>query len=431
MRVQRFEWDGGDPASLARELRALQRAPEKLSEEVAGLIEEVGAGGDEAVRRLEQRFGEGAPEALRVPDEALAEAAESVELRRELRVAETNIRAVAAAEIRDDIETEHELPSGQMVRVRSVPVASAGAYVPGGNASYPSTALMCCLPAKQAGVERVVVASPPGPNGVPDELVLAACSMAGASEVYAMGGAQAIAALALGTESVQPVDLIVGPGNRYVQEAKRQLFGRVGVDGISGPSELMVIVDGSVDARWIALDLAAQAEHGSEGLLVAASAEVGDLDDLEREVDALVRRAGGSPEDAPLALVVVPSLELAVGLANALAPEHLELACADADGLADAVRFAGAVFTGQYGATAFGDFAAGSNHVLPTGGAGRFNGPLGPRSFRRRIATVRIPYDAARTLTPTVARLARAEGFPLHADSVEKRVTGSGEGNSR
>jgi histidinol dehydrogenase len=268
----------------------------------------------------------------------------------------------------------------------------------------------------------VGVASPPGSDGKPNSLVLAACALAEASEVYAMGGVQAIAALALGTESVAPVDVVVGPGNLYVQEAKRQLFGTVGVDGIAGPSELMAVIDGSVEARWIALDLASQAEHGGDGLLVAAAASTDDLEALEREVEALAARSDSAVGDAPLGLVVAPGLDAAVELANALAPEHLELACEGAEVIAERVRTAGCVFTGPYGATAFGDFVAGSNHVLPTGGAGRFAGPLGPRSFRRRIAGVRIPQEAARELAPAAATLARAEGFPLHAESAETRL---------
>jgi histidinol dehydrogenase len=423
MRISFFEWKGDDPAGLARELRGLQPPLADVADEVSALIEEVRNGGDAAVLRLEERFAGAAPKHLRVPDQDLDAALNAAgEAREALELAAANIRAVAESEIAADRDAETELPAGQVVRLRSLPVASAGAYVPGGEAAYPSTALMTCLPARMAGVERVVVASPPGSDGKPNSLVLAACALAEASEVYAMGGVQAIAALALGTESVAPVDVVVGPGNLYVQEAKRQLFGTVGVDGIAGPSELMAVIDGSVEARWIALDLASQAEHGGDGLLVAAAASTDDLEALEREVEALAARSDSAVGDAPLGLVVAPGLDAAVELANALAPEHLELACEGAEVIAERVRTAGCVFTGPYGATAFGDFVAGSNHVLPTGGAGRFAGPLGPRSFRRRIAGVRIPQEAARELAPAAATLARAEGFPLHAESAETRL---------
>jgi histidinol dehydrogenase len=432
MRISFFEWKGDDPAGLARELRGLQRPLGDVADEVSALIEAVRNGGDEEVLRLEKRFGAGAPKHLRVPDQDLDAALNTAEEAREaLELAVANIRAVAESEVAADGDAETELPAGQVVRLRSLPVASAGAYVPGGAAAYPSTALMTCLPAREAGVERVVVASPPGSDGKPNSLVLAACALAEASEVFAMGGVQAIAALALGTESVAPVDVVVGPGNLYVQEAKRQLFGTVGVDGIAGPSELMAVIDGSVEARWIALDLASQAEHGGDGLLVAAAASADDLEAVEREVEALAARSDSTVGDAPLGLVVAPGLDAAVELANALAPEHLELACEGAEVLAERVRTAGCVFTGPYGATAFGDFVAGSNHVLPTGCAGRFAGPLGPRSFRRRIAGVRIPQAAARELAPAAATLARAEGFPLHAESAETRLESDDRGESR
>ena len=220
---------------------------------------------------------------------------------------------------------------------------------------------------------------------------------------------------------IQPVDVIAGPGNRYVQEAKRQLVGEVGIDGIAGPSELMVIAGDTAPADWIALDLCAQAEHGSDGLGIAAAVETVILDAIEDAVRGVAERYGIA-EDAPLALVAVPDTIAAVELANAVAPEHLELVTEDARLLADGVRTAGCVFVGAHAATAFGDYAAGSNHVLPTGGAGRFQGPLGPGTFHRRISTVEMTQAATRELAPTVVTLARAEGFPLHAESVEARA---------
>jgi histidinol dehydrogenase len=432
MRVSRHNWKGEDPAALAGELRALAPPLSDLTAEVSGLIEEVRSDGDAAVLRLEERFGGSPPEELRVPEKAIRDALGAAEeARPALETAAANLRAVAAAEVAADREAEAELPAGQRVRLRSVPVGAAGAYVPGGAAVYPSTALMTCVPACEAGVERVAVASPPGREGLPDPLVLAACALGGASEVYAMGGVQAIAALALGTESVAAVDVVVGPGNRYVQEAKRQLFGTVGMEGIAGPSELMAVIDGSADPRWIALDLASQAEHGGDGLLVAVAAAPHHLQALEAEIELLAHRPDSTIADAPLALVIAPDLQASVELANAVAPEHLQLACEGAEVLAEEVHTAGCVFTGPYGATVFGDFVAGSNHVLPTGGAGRFAGPLGPRSFRRRIATVRIPQEAARELAPSAATLARAEGFPLHAESAEVRGRSAGEAEER
>jgi histidinol dehydrogenase len=348
------------------------------------------------------------------------------ELERAIRVAVANVTDFASAD-RDSKSGATGSTSGPAVSFQDVPMAAAGAYVPGSSFfAYPSTAIMCCVPARTAGVGRVTVATPPGPDGTVSPAVLAASRLAGATEVYAMGGAQAIAGLGLGTETVSPVDIVVGPGNRYVQEAKRQLVGRVGIDGIAGPSELMVVVDESSELRWIALDLCAQAEHSGDGLLIACAAEGSQLEQLEAFVDQIARERE-TVREAPLALVTVPSADAAIDLTNEVAPEHLELACDGADVLAQMVLYAGCVFLGSESATAFGDYAAGSNHVLPTGGAGRFQGPLSANVFSRRIPTVRISKQAARDLAPTVATLARAEGFPVHAESAEARAADQGE----
>jgi histidinol dehydrogenase len=427
MKVSRFEWNGEEPRRLAGEIRQLQPSLGEVSDAVAGIIAEVRSGGDPALVEIEARFGvEGLmPDDLRVPADLVEAALAGLEpdLVSALETAAANVTAVAERQSAEAREVT--LEQGQTVSVREVPVGSAGIYAPGGAAAYPSTVLMGCIPAKVAGVERVVLVTPPaeGDRPVPD-LLLAAASIAGADEVYAVGGAQAIAALAIGTERIAPVDVIAGPGNRYVQEAKRQLVGEVGIDGLAGPSELMVIAGDTANPDWIALDLCAQAEHGPDGLLVAAAVETAILDDIEAST-AKVATERGIAEDAQLALVAVPDTAAGVGLANAIAPEHLEIQTEDAEALAGGVTTAGCVFVGEASATAFGDYAAGSNHVLPTGGAGRFQGPLGPGAFRRRISTVSITQDAARSLAPTVATLARAEGFPLHADSVEARVEGS------
>ena len=428
MKIRRFDWDGQDSRGLAAEIRALQPALGEVSESVAGILAEVRAGGDSALMEIEGRFASGPvdPDSLRQPDEALKSAASRVgaEILSALETAASNIRLVAEAQLSD--ERRVELSQGQTVEVREVAVGSAGIYAPGGTAAYPSTVLMGCIPAKVAGVGRVVVATPRPVSDV----TLAAASMAGADEVYGVGGAQAIAALALGTDTIEPVDVIAGPGNRYVQEAKRQLAGEVGIDGIAGPSELMVIAGDTANADWMALDLCAQAEHGPDGLLVAAAVETVILDAIQ---DSVVRIAEekGIDEDATLALVAMPETEAGVALANAIAPEHLEILTEDAELLTQRVTTAGCVFVGERTATAFGDYAAGSNHVLPTGGAGRFQGPLGPGAFRRRISTVEMTQDAARELAPTVATLARAEGFPLHAESVLARGRPAGEAEER
>jgi histidinol dehydrogenase len=424
MRLQSFDWDGTDPAGLASRIRGLQPPLGEVSETVAEIIAAVRERGDEAVSDLEARFGGELvdPRTLPIPDAEIRSALERLdsEERQALETAAANIRAVADAQLVE--EQRLRLQQGQSVELRDVPVASAAVYAPGGTASYPSTVLMGCIPAKAAQVERVVLATPHrgGERPVAD-LILAAAAIGGADEIYPLGGAQAIAALAVGTELIPRVDVIAGPGNRFVQEAKRQLAGEVGIDGIAGPSELMVVAGDTARADWIALDLCAQAEHGSDGLLVAAAVETVILDAI---TDSVKRVAAdrGIAEDAALALVAVPDTVAAVQLANAIAPEHLELVTEDAALLANVVRTAGCVFVGPHSATAFGDYAAGSNHVLPTGGAGRFQGPLDPGVFRRRIPTVTLTQGAARELAPTVATLARAEGFPLHAESVEARV---------
>ncbi|HMA28151.1 MAG: histidinol dehydrogenase [Solirubrobacterales bacterium] len=427
MRIERFEWDGQDAVGLAKRIRAPRPALGEVSGPVAEIIAEIRSGGDSALAAIESRFGAGRtdPDAFRQSEEAVRGAPSRLapELLGALETAAANIRAVAEAQLAD--QRRVELAQGQTVELREVPVGSAGIYAPGGAAAYPSTVLMGCIPAKVAGVERVVLATPPAGGDQPvSDVVLAAAGIGGADEVFAVGGAQAVAALALGTERIAPVDVIAGPGNRYVQEAKRQLVGEVGIDGIAGPSELMVIAGDTAKSEWLGLDLCAQAEHGHDGLLVAAAVEIVILDAIEEAVHRIAEERGIA-DDAALTLVAVPDTAAGVTLANALAPEHLEILTEDADLLARGVATAGCVFVGEGGATAFGDYAAGSNHVLPTGGAGRFQGPLGPGAFRRRIPTVEVTRDAARELAPAVATLARAEGFPLHADSAEARCEGA------
>jgi histidinol dehydrogenase len=418
---ERFRWE--DAASLARRIRDWAMAS-AAAVDVQSTKLRVAEGGDDAVLELTARFDatESPPDSLRVDPAAATAALDSLEpdLRAAMKVAAANIRAVAEAQLGDESVTV-ELPQGHSVEIREVPVGTAGIYAPGGRAAYPSTVLMCCIPAKVGGVERIALASPPGPDGQLPGAVLAAASLCGVEEIYAMGGAQAVFALALGTETVAPVDVIAGPGNRWVQEAKRAVYGTVGIDSLAGPSELMVIAGHDTNPVWAALDLCAQAEHGSDGLLVVAAVEEAVLDEI---VAAVERTAGehSTVEDSPLALVLVPDLADAVDLANVLAPEHLQLMTEDGAALGQHVRTAGCVLLGQQAATAFGDYAAGSNHVLPTGGAGRFSGPLGPQTFRRRIANVSLPGRAAEALAPHVDSLARAEGFPVHGESARARM---------
>jgi histidinol dehydrogenase len=418
MRTRRFDWTDG--AFVAAEIRswAAETAPDVDVEPIA---HEVIEGGDAAVMRLTERFDGVAPANLRLDETELSAALEGLdrEVRDAFGRAAANIRAVAEAQV-DDTPHKVELPQGHAVVLYDVPVGAAGVYVPGGRAAYPSSVLMCCIPARAAGVERLAVATPPGSDGSVHPVTLAACALCEVDEVYAMGGAQAVIALACGTETVAAVDVVAGPGSAWVQEAKRWAFGRVGIEGLAGPSELMLVVGHDTELDWAALDLCAQAEHGADSPLIAAAVEEAVLDGLE---EAVRNVAGQRPSvtDASLALIQVPDLADAVALANAYAPEHLQLMSEDAYALAAQVRTAGCVFVGRASGTAFGDYAAGSNHVLPTGGTGRFSGPLGPGAFRRRIANVSLPGSAAAALAPDVETLAWAEGLPVHGESARAR----------
>jgi histidinol dehydrogenase len=424
MRLERVEWDGLDAPALAGRLRELTPPLTEVSSEVAEIIAAVAEGGDEAVRELSMRFDEAPPESMRV-DPGLVEAAPALldpEVREALRVAAGNVSQVAAAQAEAALRPiAIELGQGQSVTLETSPVRAAAVYAPGGRAAYPSSVLMGAIPARAAGVARLAVVSPPGTSGRPADAILAACAIVGVDEVYAIGGAQAIAALALGTETIPAVDVVAGPGNRYVTEAKRALSGRVGIDGVAGPSELVVVAGGTANPEHVALDLCAQAEHGPDSPLVVISQDAALLDRVAELVEAYAAERP-SVADAALALVTAPGLELSLSLADAYAPEHLELAFEGADELTARGRVAGCVFVGSAGATAFGDYAAGSNHVLPTGGAARFGGPLGPGAFMRRTAVVRAGSATAAQLAPHVAALAAAEGFPVHGESALARV---------
>ncbi|HEX5761645.1 MAG TPA: histidinol dehydrogenase [Solirubrobacterales bacterium] len=420
MRPRRFEWEGAALTAAAVRDWTVEASPPV---DVAPIEREVREGGDEAVLRLTARFDatEAPLTSLRVERELAERALADLDggLREALELAAANVRTVAEAQVSEGAR-ELQLPQGQRIAVREVAVGSAGIYAPGGRAAYPSSVVMCAVPAKVAGVERVALATPPGPDGGLQPLVLAAASLCEVDEIYAMGGAQAIFALAHGTESVAAVDVIAGPGNAWVREAKRAVYGAVGIDSLAGPSELMLVADDRTNLEWAALDLCAQAEHGGGGALLAAATD-GSL--LDRLAAACERAAGSADVDElPLALAAVPDLEAAVELANAFAPEHLQLMVGAAEALAQRVTTAGCVFAGPHGATAFGDYVAGSNHVLPTGGAGRFSGPLGPAVFRRKISTVQVSADAAAKLAPHVDVLARAEGFPVHGESAMIRT---------
>jgi histidinol dehydrogenase len=370
--------------------------------DVGPILAAVRERGDAAVAEYEAQFGGGG--ALTVSRAEMAEAAEALDpaVRAGLETAIANVRAVAEAGV--DPEAEVRLEQGQTVRLREVPVRRAAVYAPGGRHPYPSSVVMGAVTARAAGVDEVVLAAPGG-----HPVILAAAALCGVDEVYRMGGAQAIAALAYGTETIRRVDVIVGPGSLWVQEAKRQVSGTVGIDGFAGPSDLTVIASTGVDPEPLKLDLMAQAEHGEGSLVVAVSDDPELLDKLE--VGVTVR---------------ANDLEAALAFAEALAPEHLQLAGDAAEALAPRVRNAGCLFVGAESGTAFGDYVAGSNHTLPTDGAARFASGLSARHFRRRMAEVRIG-AAAPKLAQAGVPIARAEGFPQHAASMEIRQNRTSE----
>jgi histidinol dehydrogenase len=379
-------------AAVAAQVR---RAVEETVD-VAPILAAVRERGDEAVRELEARFGGGGPIVAGRDELEAALTGLDADVRAGLEVAIENVRAVAEAGVDDEVAVM--LPQGQTVRLREVPVRRAAVYAPGGRHPYPSSVVMGAVTARAAGVDEIVLAAPGG-----HPTILAAAALCGVDEVYRIGGAQAIAALAYGTETIRRVDVIVGPGSLWVQEAKRQVSGAVGIDGFAGPSDLTVIAARGVDPAPLRLDLLAQAEHGEGSLVVAVSDDPEILDALA--VGAQVRAA---------------DMEAALAFAEALAPEHLQLAGAAAEALAPRVRSAGCLFVGAESGTAFGDYVAGSNHTLPTDGAARFASGLSTRHFRRRMAEVRIG-AAAPQLAHAGVPIAEAEGFRHHAASMAIR----------
>jgi histidinol dehydrogenase len=423
----------GGPVGAAARVRELVADGASVSEQVRAILERVRREGDRAVldytRQLDTAGAE--PRPLLVDPQELDEAIKRLplELIAGLQVAIANVALVADAGVHGD--TAIDLPQGQRIVLREVPVRSAAVYVPGGRAPYASTVVMGVVSARSAGVVEVAVCSPPGAGGQIDPVILGTCRLCGVERVYRMGGAQAIAALAYGTDTVAPVDVIVGPGNLYVQEAKHQLSTRVGIDGFAGPSDLLVVLGGQLEAELdarngpnaaclAALDMLAQAEHGEGSLVVAVSPSTRVCDELASALQELVLERPTVGE-AAFAIVHVAGARDAVAFANAFAPEHLQLIGADVEALAPIVSCAGCVFVGADSATAFGDYVAGSNHVLPTGGAARFSSVLSPRHFRRAMSEVRIGAASAK-LAAAGAPIARAEGFDVHAESMLARV---------
>jgi histidinol dehydrogenase len=395
---------------------------------VAGIIADVRARGDLAVLDLTARFDRLELQAadLRFSETEIAAQCALVpdEEKKALETAAQRIRAYHVRQMPQDMEWTD--PDGATLGWRWSAVSAAGLYVPGGLASYPSSVLMNAIPAKVAGVGRLAICVPT-PDGVVNPLVLMAARLAGVDEVYRIGGAQAIAAMAYGTETIPPVDKITGPGNAFVAAAKRRVFGKVGIDMIAGPSEILVIADGETDPDWIALDLMSQAEHdeSAQALLITTDAGYGRAvaEAVERRLETLERRAiaGASWRDYG-AVITVRDLDEAADLSNRIAPEHLELCVADPEALSAKCLHAGAIFLGQWTPEAIGDYVGGPNHVLPTARSARFSSGLSVMDFLKRTTLARMTPQSLRAIGPAAEVLARSESLEAHGLSVTARL---------
>jgi len=396
---------------------------------VANILADIRSRGDAALVELTARLDkvdvERAAE-LEVPTAELRRALDSLpaEQRDALHSAADRIRAFHERQL--SASWSYTEPDGTMLGQQVQPIDRVGVYVPGGKAAYPSSVLMNLLPAKVAGVPELVMVSPT-PGGVRNPLVLAAAAVAGVDRVFTIGGAQAVGALAYGTETVPAVDKIVGPGNAYVAEAKRRVFGTVGIDMIAGPSEILIIADGGTDPDWVAMDLFSQAEHDELAQAILLCPDAAYLDRVEAAIDRLI---GAMPRRAIIArsladrgaLVRVRDLDEACAIANEIAPEHLELSVADPDRWVGRIRHAGAIFLGPYSSESLGDYCAGPNHVLPTMRTARFSSPLGVYDFQKRTSLIKVSADGAVSLGRIAATLADGEGLAAHAASARMRM---------
>ena len=395
---------------------------------VAEIIADVKARGDAAVIELTERFDRIAltPETLAISADEVDAAIADVpgDQRAALDLAAERIRAYHERQLPADARWTED--SGAELGWRWTPVSSAGLYVPGGLASYPSSVLMNAIPAAVAGVERLVIVVPT-PDGAVNPLVLAAARLSGVDEIYRIGGAQAIAALAYGTQTLPPVDKITGPGNAYVAAAKRQVFGQVGIDMIAGPSEILVIADGENDPDWLAADLLSQAEHdeSAQAILITTDADFGKAvaDAVEAQLATMPREGIARPSWRDNGgIVTVETLEEAARLSNRAAPEHLELCVADPDALLAQITHAGAVFMGRWTPEAIGDYVGGPNHVLPTSRSARFSRGLSVLDFMKRTTIARVTPEALSQIGPVAEMLAGSEGLDGHGASVRQRL---------
>ena len=422
--------DGSNAAADRLATIAERTSGGRLREEmvrVEEILARVQAEGDAALMELTERFDGVRPDPLRIAPQRLADAWQATpeSLKDALRLAHQRILAFHQHQLPTDLAVTG--PHGELLGRRWRPVQRAGLYVPGGRASYPSTVLMNAVPARVAGVQRLVMVTPPGPGGEPHETVLAAAHLAGVEEVYRVGGAQAIGALAFGTATIPRVDVISGPGNLYVTLAKKAVYGRVAIDSLAGPSEVLVIADHSARADQVAADLLAQAEHDplAAAILLTTSPELAAAmpaaleAQLENHPRAEITRT--ALNDWGL-IVLCDSLGRAAQLSDCFAPEHLELLVEDPEILAEQIQHAGAIFMGPYTPEAVGDYLAGPNHTLPTAGTARFAGALSVETFMRHTSLIRFNREALEATGSAVITLAESEGLHSHAESVKRRL---------
>ena len=422
--------DGSNAAADRLGTIAERTSGGRLREEmvrVEEILSRVQAEGDAALMELTERFDGVRPDPLRIPPQRLADAWQATpeSLQDALRLAHQRILSFHQHQLPTDLAVTG--PHGELLGRRWRPVQRAGLYVPGGRASYPSTVLMNAVPARVAGVQRLVMVTPPGPGGEPHETVLAAAHLAGVEEVYRVGGAQAIGALAFGTATIPRVDVISGPGNLYVTLAKKAVYGRVAIDSLAGPSEVLVIADHSARADQVAADLLAQAEHDplAAAILLTTSPELAAAmpaaleAQLENHPRAEITRT--ALNDWGL-IVLCDSLGRAAQLSDCFAPEHLELLVEDPEILAEQIQHAGAIFMGPYTPEAVGDYLAGPNHTLPTAGTARFAGALSVETFMRHTSLIRFNREALEATGSAVITLAESEGLHSHAESVKRRL---------
>jgi len=400
-----------------------------VNQVVQDVIADIRARGDEALIDFTNRFDgwkAGVAEDLHVPVERLKQAWDGIPVEQQdaLQHAANRVRAYAERQKMEGWQFTED--DGTVLGQKITPLDRVGLYVPGGKAAYPSSVLMNALPAKVAGVPELVMVVPT-PGGELNELVLAAAHVCGVDKVFAVGGAQAVAALAYGTESVPAVDKIVGPGNIYVATAKRAVFGQVGIDMIAGPSEILIICDGKTDPDWIAMDLFSQAEHDEDAQSILLCPDEAFLAQVEASIDKLLptmnrREIIETALRTRGALIVCKDLDEAASVSNFIAPEHLELSLAEPDRYVDKIQHAGAIFMGRHTSEPLGDYCAGPNHVLPTSRTARFSSPLGVYDFQKRSSLIMVSDEGSQTLGRTASILARGEGLEAHARSAEFRL---------